>query len=114
FGAGASVTAGILCTNALPILIPLHSMLLFFQLIRGWKEKESRSQILSLNLFFFIGLLTTLSPFVITHLAEPNAINPQFDLCWLAAFILYLIAVCILLFWSRNLSAAQTVPSRLI
>lgn len=92
---GMAITAGLLCTTVLPLLIPVHAALVLSQLIREWSNKQERQRILSLNLYLWTALVITLTPFVATHIAEPTAINPALSVSWLVALLVGLLIAAI-------------------
>jgi dolichyl-diphosphooligosaccharide--protein glycosyltransferase len=109
---GLSISAGLLFTNSLPALIPLHCGILFLQLLKVWQDKKLRFTILSLNVFLFIALLTFLAPFVSTKIATP--INPNLGLGWLVSFIIYLFVLGVLWVWQRDSKDLTPLPTKLI
>lgn len=114
FFSGLSITAGLLFTNSLPILIPLHLGIVFLQILRVWKDKKLRFNILLINIYVFIALLIPLIPFVITHIFDPGEINPNLGFSWLVSFILYLFLLATLWFWQRDSKDLTTLPIKLI
>jgi asparagine N-glycosylation enzyme membrane subunit Stt3 len=80
--AGVAVTAGLVTTTILPLLVPLHIGLSIGQFTRVWRDAERRRRLATLDTLIWAASLTALAPFVATRIAEPGGINPALTTCW--------------------------------
>lgn len=110
--AGVAMTAGVLFTTVLPILLPLHTGVVVCQILREWKKSNTAAirQLIELNSFVYTALLLTLLPFVTLPIAEPTGVNPALVFSWLFGFGLAGTMLALLKIWNPEASNRSGIP----
>lgn len=84
--AGCGITAGLLTTTMIPLLLPLHAGVFFWQTVRAWKEPDLRQRLWGVNALVWLTTSLSLMPFVATRWAEPAGVSPALTISWVLAF----------------------------
>ena len=110
--AGVAMTAGVLFTTVLPILLPLHTGVVVCQIVREWRKSNTTviRQLIELNSFVYTAFAVTLLPFVTLPIAEPNGINPALIFSWLFGFGLASTVLILLNFWKLQTNDKPGIP----